>query len=670
MSHAREGFCTSTTRRLRSVALAATLCAGALAIAAPGALAANGNLPGGTSISVDIDTPANGTVVPTPPATVGITGTASVGTGQPIADTTLVYVVDVSGSTVNNGSSGGCGGNQNTDALSNSVLDCEIAAGRALNQQAIAAGTIDQTGVVFFSDAATIRDSGPTTPGTQGLTAPNTDANGSGTPDVEEVMRTALGGGGTNYEAAVQRACELVQQSTNTNNVVVFLSDGIPENGGNALDDLPCEPDEATFQTFAVGAGASCTNTGNGRGSLGQIAAATGGTCTVVTDVATLPDVIPGVIDSQLTKLELSVDGGAPIDISSSASPALPRTGPASVTYSRTSPVLAPGEHELCVRAHGSDGGGPGSVVECVTVIVLPQAKIAINDVEVNEGNTGTTPATFRVTLDRAIPVAVTVQYATANGTAVAPGDYTGTNGTVTFAPNDTSENVVVQVRGDTIDEPDETFFVNLTNPVNAQFGDNQGKGTIIDDERNGRFTCRASALNLLGLLEPVAANRPNDPCRDDSAGLVSALLNVTGLGAAVSVPNAKTDQTPNNLAASAPAVGDKATAHADTTTASVTLGISATATEADAKAECTSAGNPALSASGKVVGLRVAGQNHSVLTGPVNIPLLLATLRVNHTTTTANSVRRRAIWLDNALLPDVIIGEAIAGYSGNPCDA
>jgi len=53
-----------------------------------------------------------------------------------------------------------------------------------------------------------------------------------------------------------------------------------------------------------------------------------------------------------------------------------------------------------------------------------------------------------------------------------------------------------------------------------------------------------------------------------------------------------------------------------------------------------------------------------------MNIPLLLATLRVNHTTATANSVRRRAIWLDNAVLPDVIIGEAITGYSGNPCDA
>ncbi len=301
----------------------------------------------------------------------------------------------------------------------------------------------------------------------------------------------------------------------------------------------------------------------------------------------------------------------------------------------------------------------------------VASGKIRINDVVVNEGNAGTTPATFKVTLEQAVATEVKVNYATANGTALAGQDYNATNGTVTFPAGTTSADVVVQVIGDTTDEPDETFFVNLTNPVGGTIVDPQGRGTIIDDERNGRFSCRASALNLLGLLEPVVANRPNDPCRDDTNGLVSAALSVVGLAVNADAPNAKTDQTPNNLATSAPAVGDKATAHADTALATVSLsGIRATATEADAKAECTSSGVPTLSASGKVVGLRVNGRTYNVLTGPLNVPLLLATLRINHTTTTSDSIRRRAIWLDNALLPDVIIGEAIADYSGNPCDA
>lgn len=298
-------------------------------------------------------------------------------------------------------------------------------------------------------------------------------------------------------------------------------------------------------------------------------------------------------------------------------------------------------------------------------------AKISIDDVVVDEGNAGTTPATFKLTLDQAAPVEVKVDFATANGTALAGQDYNATSGTVTFPAGTTSADVVVQVIGDTTDEPDETFFVNLSNPVGGTIADDQGKGTIIDDERNGRFSCRASALNLVGLREPVVANRPNDPCRDDSAGLVSVTLSVNGLSTTADAPNAKTDQTPNDLAASAPAVGDKATAHADTALATISLfGIRATATEADAKAECTSSGVPTLSASGKVVGLRVNGQTYNVLTGPLNVPMLLATLRINHTTTTSNSIRRRAIWLDNALLPDVIVSEAIADYSGNPCDA
>lgn len=301
-------------------------------------------------------------------------------------------------------------------------------------------------------------------------------------------------------------------------------------------------------------------------------------------------------------------------------------------------------------------------------------AKISINDVSVDEGNAGTTPATFTVTLDQASAGPVTVSYATSNGpapAATAGSDYDAANGTVTFAPGETSKPVVVQVRGDTIDEADEKFTVTLSSPSGGTIADGTGIGTINDDDRNGRFSCRASALNLLGLLEPVVANRPNDPCRDDTNGLVSAALSVVGLAVNADVPNAKTDQTPNDLASSAPAVGDKATAHADTALATVSLsGIRATATEADAAATCTSGGVPTLSASGKVVGLRVNGRNYSALTGPVNIPLLLATLRINHTTTTSNSIRRRAIWLDNVLLPDVIVSEAIADYSGNPCDA
>ena len=72
---------------------------------------------------------------------------------------------------------------------------------------------------------------------------------------------------------------------------------------------------------------------------------------------------------------------------------------------------------------------------------------------------------------------------AAANGTATAPGDYTGTGGTLIFAAGETTKTFTVLVNGDTLDEANETFFVNLSNPSNATITDGQGLGTIIDDD-------------------------------------------------------------------------------------------------------------------------------------------------------------------------------------------
>lgn len=109
---------------------------------------------------------------------------------------------------------------------------------------------------------------------------------------------------------------------------------------------------------------------------------------------------------------------------------------------------------------------------------------ISISDVTLSEGNAGTTAFTFTVTLSPASTQTVTVDYATADGTATAPGDYTAITTTqLSFAPGETSKQVTVQVNGDTDVEGDETFFVNLSNPTNATITDNQGVGTITNDD-------------------------------------------------------------------------------------------------------------------------------------------------------------------------------------------
>jgi hypothetical protein len=100
------------------------------------------------------------------------------------------------------------------------------------------------------------------------------------------------------------------------------------------------------------------------------------------------------------------------------------------------------------------------------------------------EGNSGASPITFLVTLSNPSYQPVTVDYATADGTAVAPGDYTPAAGALTFAPGETSKSVAVNVVGDNLSEATEQFVVNLTDPTNATLGAAQAAGVITDDDR------------------------------------------------------------------------------------------------------------------------------------------------------------------------------------------
>jgi glucose/arabinose dehydrogenase len=108
---------------------------------------------------------------------------------------------------------------------------------------------------------------------------------------------------------------------------------------------------------------------------------------------------------------------------------------------------------------------------------------LSIGDISVQEGNSGTTNAVFTVTLSSAASQTVTVQYATANGTAQAPGDYATTSGTVTFPAGSTSQTITVPIVGDTALEPNESFTVNLSSPSNAVIADGEATGTIVNDE-------------------------------------------------------------------------------------------------------------------------------------------------------------------------------------------
>ena len=112
---------------------------------------------------------------------------------------------------------------------------------------------------------------------------------------------------------------------------------------------------------------------------------------------------------------------------------------------------------------------------------------LSIGNASVAEGNGGTTAANFTVTLSAASGRQVTVDYATADGTAtIANSDYAAATGTLTFAPGETTKMIAVNATGDTAEESDEAFTVTLSNPTNATIADGTGDGAILDDDTPG----------------------------------------------------------------------------------------------------------------------------------------------------------------------------------------
>lgn len=118
-----------------------------------------------------------------------------------------------------------------------------------------------------------------------------------------------------------------------------------------------------------------------------------------------------------------------------------------------------------------------------VDVAAQQTPSISVRDVVVAEGNSGTTQATLVVALSASSSQTVSFSFATSNGTATAGSDYTATSGTANFAPGEVEKPIVVLVTGDTTDEVQETFFLDISNVQNATVTSNRGTGFIVDDD-------------------------------------------------------------------------------------------------------------------------------------------------------------------------------------------
>ncbi len=160
--------------------------------------------------------------------------------------------------------------------------------------------------------------------------------------------------------------------------------------------------------------------------------------------------------------------------------------------------TLVEGDEAFLVQI--SDNGNLLDSAEGTIVDDDQQAGLAIGSAGVFEGDEGPTEAMFTVTLSGGAPNTVTVNYATRDGSATAAsGDYASASGTLTFAPGDTMKRVIVEVIGDTMFEPDETFFVDLSAPDGAQIVDGQGEGTILNDDQESASLSISDASVLEG---------------------------------------------------------------------------------------------------------------------------------------------------------------------------
>jgi ribosomal protein S5 len=124
---------------------------------------------------------------------------------------------------------------------------------------------------------------------------------------------------------------------------------------------------------------------------------------------------------------------------------------------------------------------------------------LAVNDISVTEGDSGSLNAVFTISLSHAPASNVTVNYTTADDTARAGSDYTATAGTLTFTPTGAlTQTVAVPILGDSVKEVLERFSLNLSGVnENAAIADSQGIASIVDNDSNAPTNISLSNLSV-----------------------------------------------------------------------------------------------------------------------------------------------------------------------------
>ncbi|WP_425519283.1 putative Ig domain-containing protein [Xanthomonas cannabis] len=261
--------------------------------------------------------------------------------------------------------------------------------------------------------------------------------------------------------------------------------------------DATSEPDETVVITLNAGSGYVVGSPNSATGtilnddvpslSINDVSVNEGnaGTTTATFTVALSQPAGAGGVSFDISTADGTANAGSDYVASSLSGQTIP-AGSSSATFS----VLVNGDSlnepdetyfvniSNVTGANVADAQGLGTIVNDDTAPAL-----SIDDVSVIEGNSGTTTATFTVSLSTASGQTVTVNYATADGTATAGSDYAARSGTLSFAPGTTTQTVAISVNGDLSVEPNETYRVVLSSATNATIARATGTGTINNDD-------------------------------------------------------------------------------------------------------------------------------------------------------------------------------------------
>ncbi|GBL10997.1 poly(beta-D-mannuronate) C5 epimerase 5 [Microcystis aeruginosa Sj] len=420
----------------------------------------------------------------------------------------IVFVIDVSGST-SSPFQGLAVGDVNNDGTANTRLDAEIAGFIALNNRLVSQGLGSaRISIVSFESSANQRDMNPTISGIQLTTNPATDSNNNGIRDVEEILRSLVASGGTNFEIALQKATNTLTSigTTTGNGNVIFISDGENNAGGSYSDEvLTLQNAGVKLSAFGVGTNANISNLqvinpnasiftstdqllgvfdGLGSGSQSFKEPGLGGV-SIYLDLNN-----NGVLDAGEPTQVTAVDNPSTTNIDEAGQYSFTNVQPGTYIvrevvpsgFSQTFPN-SPNYHTVVV--------GSGQTVNNINFGNTTPSPVTLTVNPVSVAEDGTTNLVYTFTRTGNLTNALTVNYSVA-GTATLNTDYsqtgaatfTSTTGTITLAAGLSTATLTIDPTADTTIEPNETVILTLASGTGYTVGTpNAATGTITNDD-------------------------------------------------------------------------------------------------------------------------------------------------------------------------------------------